>query len=169
MIKYCDDFLTETELQSLFKIMPGLNYTLEDISPRGEFSFTSFQFVHELIKNGKVLSSPHYELFKNLFLDKLDIRKCQRMRVCLHTHSHKVIEHGYHYDWYDIREGDIMNTAIFYFNTCDGYTKIKTEKGKTKKIESLENRIGIFPAHWLHTGTTTSNSQVRIILNIVYQ
>ena len=42
------------------------------------------------------------------------------------ANSHEVIEHGYHKDWYDIREGDVMNTAIFYFNTCDGYTKIKT-------------------------------------------
>tara|TARA_B100002019_G_scaffold71760_1_gene61917 strand:+ start:373 stop:879 length:507 start_codon:yes stop_codon:yes gene_type:complete len=168
MIKYCDNFLTETELESLQEIMPGLTYTLEHYSPAHPGDLHNFQFVHYIVKNGKVVS-PYFSLFENLFLDKLNITECQRMMVCVNASTHKVLENGYHKDWFDVRENDIMNSAIFYFNTCDGYTAITTKKGKTKKIESVENRISIFPAHWLHTGTTTSNSQVRTVLNIVYR
>ena len=168
MIKYGDNFLTKIELESLKKVMPELTYVLEHFSCECADSLNNFQFVHYIVKNGKVVS-PHYPLFKDLFLDKLGSEVCQRMRVCVTTNTPVVIENGYHKDWYDAIKNNTMNAAIFYFNTCDGYTAIKTRNGKTKKIESVENRIGMFPAHWLHTGTTTTNSPIRSILNIVYQ
>ena len=168
MIKYCDDFLTKTELESLQEIMPGLTYVLEHYCCDCDDALHNFQFTHIIVANGKVVS-PHYPLFKELFLDKLGSIECQRMRICVNANTHEVMENGYHKDWYDSNENNLMNAAIFYLNTCDGYTGIKTMKGKIKKIESVENRIGIFPAHWLHTGTTTSNSKLRTILNIVYR
>lgn len=168
MIKYSDNFLTKTELESLQEIMPGLTYVLDMYTCDCPDALHNFQFTHNIVKNGKEVS-PHFPLFKRLFLDKLGSTECQRMRICVNASTHEVMENGYHYDWYDSREDNLMNAAIFYFNTCDGYTAIKTKKGKIKKIESVENRIGIFPAHWAHTGTTTSNSMVRTILNIVYR
>ena len=53
-------------------------------------------------------------------------------------------------------------TAIFYINTNDGYTVF--EDGT--KINSVANRICIFP-HWMkHSGTTCTNTNRRIALNL---
>lgn len=172
MIKYCDNFLTKTELESLQEIVPGLTYnyhhTVVPDSMRECDPLQNFQFVHPIVGNEKVVS-PHFPLFKRLFLNKLNVEICGRMKVNVTINTDKIVEHGYHTD---LNSSDIdvnMYTAIFYFNTCDGYTAIKTKKGKIKKVQSVENRICIFPAQCLHTGTTTSDSKTRTVLNIVYR
>ena len=56
-------------------------------------------------------------------------------------------------------------TAIFYLNTNDGYTEF-FDTGE--KIESLENRMVIFPSSLLHCGTTHTNSKTRMLINFNY-
>ena len=55
-------------------------------------------------------------------------------------------------------------TAILYINTNDGYTVF--EDGT--KIDSVANRICIFPYYLKHSGTTCTNANRRIALNINY-
>ena len=79
----------------------------------------------------------------------------------------KVIEHGFHHDVTDSEFHPIkdhMKTSIFYMNTCDGYTKF--EDGTV--VESVANRFVTFPNHTEHTGTTTSNSDYRLVINFNY-
>lgn len=173
MIRYQDNFLSEEEFDLLKQILnPTLTYTYNHILADNEIecdTLQNFQFVHSIVETGKPVS-PHFPLFNKLFLDKLNVKMCDRMKINVTTNTDKPVEHGYHKDWWDVSDTDLkMNTAIFYFNTCDGYTAIKTKKGKIKKVQSVENRICIFPPHWLHTGTTTSDSKIRTVLNIVYQ
>ena len=49
-------------------------------------------------------------------------------------------------------------------NTNDGYTKF--EDGT--KVESVANRMVTFPNSMKHTGTTTSNSEYRLVINFNY-
>lgn len=54
-------------------------------------------------------------------------------------------------------------TAVFYVNTNDGYTNIEGEK-----VASVENRLVKFGALTKHTGSSTTDSQIRVVLNINY-
>ena len=79
----------------------------------------------------------------------------------------KIIEHGYHHDVTDSEFHPIkdhMKTSILYMNTNNGFTKF--EDGTI--IESVANRFVTFPNHTEHTGTTTSDSDYRLVINFNY-
>jgi hypothetical protein len=54
-------------------------------------------------------------------------------------------------------------TAVFYVNSNDGYTEF-VETGD--RVESVENRIVIFPSNTSHLGTTHTNAKTRVVVNI---
>ena len=55
-------------------------------------------------------------------------------------------------------------TAIFYFNTNNGFTKFKNGD----IVECIENRIVIFDSDILHVGYSCTDSQYKLLLNINY-
>jgi hypothetical protein len=55
-------------------------------------------------------------------------------------------------------------TAIYYANTCDGYTEF--EDGTI--VESVQNRFVAFPSRMKHTGTTCTNAKSRVVINFNY-
>ena len=55
-----------------------------------------------------------------------------------------------------------LTTAIFYMNTNNGYTLLETEE----KIESVENRLVVFPCDMLHTGVSQTDTKIRVTLNL---
>ncbi len=55
-------------------------------------------------------------------------------------------------------------TAIFYMNTNNGYTYF--EDGT--KVESVENRLVVFPSYFSHAGATCTDEQRRVVININY-
>lgn len=176
MIKYQDNFLSNDEFNFLLEIFNStLTFKMNEVLPHDQVEcdpLDNQQFVHSIVESGgkSKIVSPHYPLFKKYFLDRLNCKRCDRMKINVTSKTPTVVEHGYHTDFWDVSDTDLkMNTAIFYFNTCDGYTGIKTDKGNIKRIQSVENRICIFPPHWRHTGTTTSDDRYRIVLNIVYE
>lgn len=92
-----------------------------------------------------------------IFKIKANLMPCQN----------KVVEHGLHIDVTDAETnkiGHLMKTSILYMNTNDGYTKF--EDGT--KVESVANRMVTFPNSMKHTGTTTSNSEYRLVINFNY-
>ena len=56
------------------------------------------------------------------------------------------------------------NTAIYYVNTNNGYTRFKDGT----KVDSIANRIVIFDAQTEHGGVTQTDEQVRVVVNINY-
>ena len=52
-------------------------------------------------------------------------------------------------------------TGILYINTNNGYTLMETGD----KIESIENRLILFPNDLLHTGITQTDTKVRVLIN----
>jgi len=59
----------------------------------------------------------------------------------------------------------IFPITFVYVNSNNGYTKF--ENGQ--KIESIENRLITFNNNLKHNGTTSTNSQTRIVLNLCYE
>jgi len=55
-------------------------------------------------------------------------------------------------------------TAVYYINTNNGYTKLIDET----IITSEENKLLTFDSNTKHTGTTCTDENVRIVLNINY-
>ena len=67
-------------------------------------------------------------------------------------------------DWHTDNHAVGGYTAIFYLNTNDGTTVFHDGD----QIESKENRLVVFPSHLLHSGTTPTNTNRRVLLNINY-
>ena len=116
------------------------------------------QFVHGLYRG----AMPQSRLFECIvpLLDKLNVAAIIKIKANLNQRTSKIVEHGYHTD----QRYPHSKTAIFYLNTCDGYTSFKNEG----IVESVENRIVIFDSNKKHTGTSLTNDQRRIVININY-
>jgi len=83
-----------------------------------------------------------------------------KIKANLRTKTETILEAGMHRD--TKVPGSL--TAIFYLNTCDGYTKF--EDGD--KIDSVENTLIIFPGRLKHAGTNCTNTNRRLVANVNY-
>ena len=119
---------------------------------------SDYQFVHIFYINNAI-NSNFFEQLSPL-IEKLKIRSLIRIKANLIPKDIKIIEHGYHcdFDYHDSK------TAVFYINNNNGYTKFKN--GFISKSE--ENKIIIFNSNEEHTGTTCTDSEYRIVININY-
>tara|TARA_B100000427_G_scaffold213977_1_gene178470 strand:+ start:4549 stop:5052 length:504 start_codon:yes stop_codon:yes gene_type:complete len=118
-----------------------------------EHKETQNQFVH-LFYNFDVPVTEYFQELK-CFREKLEVKSLVRIKANLNPCVDKVLEHGYHIDLPD------CTTAVYYLNTCEGYTKFETGE----VVESVENRIVIFDSNIKHTGTTTTNPTGRFVIN----
>ena len=121
-----------------------------------------FQFTHQL-RNIDGSTSSYNNLFSDLYM-RLGVKKLLRSKINLlyrtkNIHEFKPFHIDIESNWLGNQQ---WTTAIFYINTNDGYTVF--EDGT--KINSVANRICIFP-HWMkHSGTTCTNTNRRIALNL---
>jgi len=123
-----------------------------------EERLNNFQFTHNFYSNYTPNSS-YFEILKPL-LFKLNIVSIIRIKSNLLTKTDKVIEYEKHID----QEKNVnYKVAIYYINTCNGYTKIKN-----KKIHSKKNRILLFDGKEEHLGSSCSDQNRRVIININY-
>jgi hypothetical protein len=163
MIEVIDDFL---DIQSFKKI--------DDMFFRNkEFPW----FVNGVVDNKDykqfthmfhIAHKPNSYYFDNLIpiFDKLKAKALIKVKANYLWRTEKIIEHGFHTDTAQHIQNNEVNwkTSIFYINTNNGYTKF--ENGK--KVLSKANRLVIFPANVKHTGTTCTDKEERIVLNINY-
>ena len=115
------------------------------------------QFVHTFYMNDTPTSTwPHVQFLR----DRLNMAALVRIKVNLNprTETLQVHKDAFHIDYPDI------TTAVFYLNTCDGYTLF--EDGP--KVNSVENRIVIFDSNMRHTGTSCTDESGRLVMNINY-
>ena len=89
-----------------------------------------------------------------------------KIRAKLLTRTPEIEESDFHTDIMGPTEEKIsqMTTAIYYVNANNGYTEF--EDGT--KVESVENRIVIFPSNIKHRGTSCTNEQTRMVINFNY-
>ena len=58
-----------------------------------------------------------------------------------------------------------LRTAIFYINTCNGYTKFKNGP----KVMSVANRMLFFHSSEQHAGFTCTDKERRVVINFNYE
>ena len=119
---------------------------------------THKQFVHIFYKNGKP-SSHHFSIIKPI-LDRLNIENLIRVKLNLLTKTPEIIEHDYHRD----NESSNALTSILYLNTNNGYTRFKDQN-----VKSQANTLLTFPSATFHSGTTCTDKDFRLVLNVVYE
>jgi len=114
----------------------------------------NFQFTHLFYTKDNANSQHFYNLKK--LIDKIDPISLVRIKANLSPKTDKIIEYGYHTDFENII------SCVFYINSNNGYTKFKN--GTT--IESVENRALFFDSNLLHTGTSCTDQNIRIAINL---
>lgn len=126
----------------------------------------NIQFCHALYSMYHPDISAFYYLLEPI-LAKLNYTSLLKSKANLNIRAPYIVEHGFHTDYNaDIlnKHKDAIKTAIFYVNTNDGYTVF--EDGT--RVESVANRLVVFPCHMRHTGTSTTNKPLRCVINLNY-
>jgi hypothetical protein len=76
-------------------------------------------------------------------------------------------ESGWHVDHEKYEEENEHTTAILYLNNCNGGTELQI-KNKIKFIKAEENKILIFPSKTMHRAITSTDVDIRYIINFNY-
>jgi hypothetical protein len=118
-----------------------------------------FQFTHNFVKDEKTVSE--FIIILEPILDILKAKKLIKVKLNLLNKTGKIIEHGFHID---TAPGVNCYTGILYLNTNNGYTKFKDNT----IIISEENKFVEFNSTTEHTGSTYTDKDHRIVLNLNY-
>lgn len=125
------------------------------------------QFYHVFYRDGKP-NSDYFPFLDNL-ITKLDVGAIRRLKANMTTKTLTNVESPYHCDFKD--HMDALKTSIYYINTCNGKTYFKDteelpEELQYKPVDSVANRLVTFDAFTPHMGTTQTDKDYRIVINI---
>ncbi len=163
-IKIIDNFIDRFKFERLKNevMSPLFDWYLTDKVSNDKTDF-NFQFCHVFF-NSNFDKSKYYNYLIPI-LEKLNPVSIIRIKANCLPKTEKIHVSGLHIDVNENRVVDSNpKTAIFYINTNDGHTLF--EDGT--KVDSIENRICIFPFHLKHTGTTCTDKNIRVAININY-
>jgi hypothetical protein len=123
---------------------------------------TPGQFVH-VVYHHHVPRSPFFNSLVPILENKLDVSVLFRIKLNLQPRLPEPFKYSFHSDLDGDFEGvaSHWSTAILFINTNNGYTEF--ENGE--KVESVANRLVIFPSNFKHRGVTQTDEQTRIMIN----
>ena len=158
-----DDFLSEEHFRPLQQLLMGYDfdwYYNDSILHRegAKSPDHEFQFIHNFYKPLVGVCSPHFNRLSSCF-EALGAKTLVRVKANLGPKTETPKTPEMHTD-------STLNckTAVFYINTNNGFTTLEG----ASKVMSKENRILIFDSNFLHTGTTCTDSKIRVVLNFNY-
>lgn len=120
----------------------------------------NWQLFHMLYHTPNIISE-HMPVIQSVY-NKLNPAIFIKAKLNCNFVTDKIIEHGYHNDVDGLV--DKTTTAVYYINTNNGYTAF----ADGTKVESIENRMVLFPASMSHTGSSCTDQKRRIVLNLNY-
>lgn len=155
-----DNFLessTFSELQNVFLGSHFPWYFNNGVNqPSNKNNLDDYQFTHKIFEDSTVHSDV-FDLVRPI-LSKLSIKSLVRVKANLSVKTKDLSFHGMHTDTtFD------CTTAIFYLNTNNGQTLVDDSK-----VDSIENRLVTFNSQIMHAGSTTTDTQTRVVLNLNY-
>ncbi len=92
-------------------------------------------------------------------IDKINPNALIRIKANLTTRTEEKQVYGFHCD-----VDQICFTAIYYINSNNGKTLFEDQT----EINSVENRIVIFDSQIKHTGTSCTDKNTRMLINLNY-
>ena len=159
MIEIIDNFLPEEEFKSIQSFMMGGEFRWfykEGMTYKDDGLFF---MVHMFYEPEVGSNSEHLNMW-NTFMNKVEAKKCMRIKANLTFKTSKIEPAPFHIDYNDIK------TATFYINTNNGYTEFKNGV----KVHSVANRVCIFDSNLEHRGTTHSEGgHQRVVVNFNYE
>ena len=102
-------------------------------------------------------ASPSYKPMIEIFKDYLKYVSLCRITVNLLPRQENPSISDFHTDY----DGEKITTAIFYLNTNNGVTEIKGGD----RIDSVRNRLIMFPANTTHRAIGQTDVNQRIVIN----
>ena len=115
-----------------------------------------YQFVHQFLNFDKRQSHLYHLMSPFERLGTLiRIKSNMLMKTVFHRRSF------YHID----EIPGATRTAIYYINTCNGYTKFKKSG---RKIKSVANRMVIFDPSLQHASVSQTDEKSRVVINFNY-
>jgi len=161
-MKIIDDFLSPSDFQitqNFFQSPDFLWYYNEGIANHKQ-GLDQFQFVHPFFDISKP-SQTDWSPFLQPILTKLNAQYIFRIKANLRPRTSQGVLSDFHTDMKLNQQ-----TAIFYLNTNNGYTKFKEET--LDDVPSVANRLITFFGHLQHCGCSATDCNNRIVLNINY-
>ena len=165
MIDIQDNFLHDGEFEHLYKMMMSYNVLWEaskivDDAPHN--MNRNMQMCHFFYDR----HAPTDKTIEILYpvLQKMQPCAMIKCKANMVMGTDRIVEHGMHIDILDAEDRPYIMTSILYMNTCDGYTLF--EDGT--KVKSVANRFVTFPNNMRHTGTSTTDSSFRMVINFNY-
>lgn len=162
-MKIQDNFLTEKEFLNIQSTLMSSSFpwyynpavvTMEDLKEHFQFTHT---FYSEYESNSEYIKLLHP------LIDIIKPLSILRIKANLLTKTSEHVEHGLHVDCLPNVNSKIT-TGILYINTNNGYTKFKNGN----KVQSIKNKYIEFDATELHTGSTCTDENTRIVINFNY-
>ena len=161
-----DNYLPYKQFRELqdFLLGPYVPWIYNNTITGSETSkMSGYQFIHSFFNTANPLleqpPSSYTGVLRNL-LFKLRAANLLKVKANLRPCTTEIEGSGFHVDL-PIR----CTTAIYYINTCNGYTEFEDDG---TRVESVENRLMIFDSARKHMGTTCTDQKRRVVLNINY-
>jgi len=160
-MKVIDNFLSIPDYDKLQQLLLGLDFPwyLKPSIANHKQGLDQYQFVHTFFN----CSNPTINNFNPILqplLDRLKANYILRIKANCRPRTSKLVLSDYHTD---------MNlnqqTAIYYLNTNNGYTKFLDD---SKIVNSVANRLLTFDGSLKHCGASCTDDNTRILLNINY-
>ena len=158
-VKIQDNFLPKEVFNSIKNTMLGVDFDwyYSNAITDEKLDRKEFQFVHMFYHCGKPRQS--FVVIEPL-IQKIMPFSLVRAKANLLTVTNEIVTYDFHKDF--LR--DNLTTAVFYINTCNGYTLFKDGT----KVESVENRLVSFDSGLEHTGTSCTDQNIRVVINLNY-
>ena len=155
-LKVFDNFLEKKDFEKIKEVLFSNYFPWYFIESSTDLRKDQFQFFHLLYSN--YTRNDYFQII-NPLIKKINPAAIHRIKVNLNTKTEKIIETGLHDDLENVH----FTSGVYFINDCDGYLRIGD-----KKIYSKENTFVTFPSHLTHTGTTCTNVDRRVLINIIY-
>ena len=155
-----DNFLSEYHFNLLYSHFMGQDmawFYQDGIVKDGD---GGFQFTAAIFVDGK-----KFDLFSFIepCINRLGCNAVHRIKANLRPRTLIHRKSQYHIDLTGATPN--LKTAIYYINTCNGYTKFK----KGGKVKSVANRMVIFNHNMEHTGVSCTDKKRRVVINFNYE
>jgi hypothetical protein len=125
---------------------------------------TKSQFCYQLYRNHSWQGAG--ETIVSRFLRHIKPLTLVRVKANLQVRTETRQQNSFHIDLVDpdLKPYPHLLTAIYYVNTNNGVTMF--EDGT--EVQSVANRMVVFPSSVKHTGTTCTDAKCRVLINFNY-
>lgn len=157
-----DDFLPQKQYQAIKDLFFGGRVLWKYADSKTKqlrgtnLEHYNWQFVHMIYKDYERRSEYFDEIMP--ILNIIKPFALNRIKANCQPRADRIIEYALHND-VSPHKG---YTGVFYLNTCNGYTVF--EDGR--KVESVDNRLLKFDGNLKHAGSSVTDAQRRIVINL---